>query len=267
MGVNGLGIADEVPGPDFPADKPPKLTVAMVARLQGFPGDWTITGRKTAAYRQVGNAFPPPVARALGTAIAAALNAAPPAWPRGIARSLRSPECFGTIFHRHAPAIYRYISRRLGPDSAEDLVAETFLGRSGAVGVTTAPTRMRGPGAYAILFGQGASIGYVIGEHQVVPLNTVTDTTLRPIKVPLVMDWRRPRDADLAHIPVRGRSGAAHDGGSARPQTREPGLARTAWTASVRWASSLGAPALAVVYLLSALGCCLLRGRERGGLR
>src|SRR5215469_16252240 len=44
-----------------------------------------------------------------------------------IARSLRSPECFGTIFHRHAPAIYRYIARRLGPDSAEDLVAETFL--------------------------------------------------------------------------------------------------------------------------------------------
>jgi DNA (cytosine-5)-methyltransferase 1 len=52
--------------------------MAMVARLQGFPADWTITGRKTAAYRQVGNAFPPPVARALGTAIAAALNAAPP---------------------------------------------------------------------------------------------------------------------------------------------------------------------------------------------
>ena len=44
-----------------------------------------------------------------------------------IALSLRSPECFGAIFHRHAPAIYRYISRRLGPDSAEDLVAETFL--------------------------------------------------------------------------------------------------------------------------------------------
>jgi DNA (cytosine-5)-methyltransferase 1 len=77
MGVNGLGIADEIPGPGFPVDKPPKLTVAMVARLQGFPGDWTITGRKTAAYRQVGNAFPPPVAKALGTAIAAALNAAP----------------------------------------------------------------------------------------------------------------------------------------------------------------------------------------------
>lgn len=44
-----------------------------------------------------------------------------------IARSLRSPECFGILFQRHAPAIYRYIARRLGPDSAEDLVGETFL--------------------------------------------------------------------------------------------------------------------------------------------
>jgi hypothetical protein len=26
---------------------------------------------------------------------------------------VRSPECFGTIFHRHGPAIYRYIARRL----------------------------------------------------------------------------------------------------------------------------------------------------------
>ena len=74
LGVDGLGIADRPPGPDFPADKPPKLTVPMVARLQGFPDSWQFSGRKTAAYRQVGNAFPPPVARALGTAIAAALT-------------------------------------------------------------------------------------------------------------------------------------------------------------------------------------------------
>ena len=69
LGVNGLGIADEPPGPDFPAGQLPKLTVRMVARLQGFPDWWEFAGRKTAAYRQVGNAFPPPVARALGAAI------------------------------------------------------------------------------------------------------------------------------------------------------------------------------------------------------
>jgi RNA polymerase sigma factor (sigma-70 family) len=44
-----------------------------------------------------------------------------------IARSLDAPECFGLLFDRHAPAIGRYIARRLGPDAADDLVAETFL--------------------------------------------------------------------------------------------------------------------------------------------
>ena len=44
-----------------------------------------------------------------------------------ITRSLRTPECFGALFDRHAPAISRYIARRLGPDAADDLVAETFL--------------------------------------------------------------------------------------------------------------------------------------------
>jgi DNA (cytosine-5)-methyltransferase 1 len=76
LGVNGLGIADEPPGPSFPVSQPPKLTVRMVARLQGFPDSWQFAGRKTAAYRQVGNAFPPPVARALGAAIARALTQA-----------------------------------------------------------------------------------------------------------------------------------------------------------------------------------------------
>lgn len=44
-----------------------------------------------------------------------------------IARSLEVPELFGALFDRHAPAINRYITRRLGPDAADDLVAETFL--------------------------------------------------------------------------------------------------------------------------------------------
>ncbi len=74
LGVDGLGIADQPPGPDFPVGQPPKLTLRMVARLQGFPDSWAFCGRKTAAYRQVGNAFPPPVARALGQAIRDALG-------------------------------------------------------------------------------------------------------------------------------------------------------------------------------------------------
>jgi DNA (cytosine-5)-methyltransferase 1 len=67
LGVDGLGIWDEAPGPDFVGM--PRLTVRMVARLQGFPDDWQFAGGKTAAYRQVGNAFPPPVACAVGEQI------------------------------------------------------------------------------------------------------------------------------------------------------------------------------------------------------
>lgn len=44
-----------------------------------------------------------------------------------ITRSLRHPESFGVIYDRHAPAIYRYVTRRLGPAAADDLVADTFL--------------------------------------------------------------------------------------------------------------------------------------------
>ncbi|MGA9861701.1 MAG: DNA cytosine methyltransferase [Terriglobales bacterium] len=73
LSVDGLGIANEAPGKDFELDGKPRLTVRMVARLQGFSDDWIITGAKTAAYRQVGNAFPPPVAKAVGEAISDAL--------------------------------------------------------------------------------------------------------------------------------------------------------------------------------------------------
>ena len=72
LGVNGHTLADEAPGPDFVGM--PRLTVPMVALLQGFPPGWKITGRKTAAYRQVGNAFPPPVAAAVATELRKAIT-------------------------------------------------------------------------------------------------------------------------------------------------------------------------------------------------
>ena len=78
LGVDGRGIADTPPAPGDDLEKLPKLTTQMVARLQGFPPDWTISGGKTAAYRQIGNAFPPPVAFAVGTAIRNALHTAVP---------------------------------------------------------------------------------------------------------------------------------------------------------------------------------------------
>jgi DNA (cytosine-5)-methyltransferase 1 len=72
LGVDGRGLADEAPSRDFVGM--PRLTVAMAARIQGFSPDWQLTGKKTAAYRQVGNAFPPPVACAVASQLRAAIN-------------------------------------------------------------------------------------------------------------------------------------------------------------------------------------------------
>jgi DNA (cytosine-5)-methyltransferase 1 len=88
LGVNAhrLGNDDEVPGPGFRGAlmrngsikegfaNMPLLNVRMAARIQGFPDEWEFVGTKTHTYRQVGNAFPPPVARAVGLQIMAALE-------------------------------------------------------------------------------------------------------------------------------------------------------------------------------------------------
>jgi DNA (cytosine-5)-methyltransferase 1 len=72
LGVDGLGIAGEPPHRGF--EGMPRLTVRMVARLQGFPDEWQFVGGKTAAYRQVGNAFPPPFAKAVAESVVSCLT-------------------------------------------------------------------------------------------------------------------------------------------------------------------------------------------------
>ncbi len=73
LGVDGLGLWDDAPPRDFVGM--PRLTTRMTARIQGFPDDWAFFGKKTPVYRQIGNAFPPPVAAAVGGQILAALTA------------------------------------------------------------------------------------------------------------------------------------------------------------------------------------------------
>ncbi|MGW5068370.1 DNA cytosine methyltransferase [Streptomyces cyaneofuscatus] len=96
LGVCGLGVANDAEemknqesyDRDLFAAAGPKLTVEQAAIIQGFPPTWKFKGRKTAAYRQVGNAFPPPVAQAVGEQIIAALKAGKEA---GVVAAVRQP--------------------------------------------------------------------------------------------------------------------------------------------------------------------------------
>lgn len=84
LGVCGLGVANDhetglqkdSENRDLFGESGPMLTVDQAAIIQGFPENWVFSGGKTAQYRQVGNAFPPPVAEAVGKEIAKVLYAA-----------------------------------------------------------------------------------------------------------------------------------------------------------------------------------------------
>lgn len=67
LGIDGMGIANEPPAPEF--EGRPRLTKEMLALIQGFPPEWSFGKKKTAACRMIGNAFPPPVACAVGKEI------------------------------------------------------------------------------------------------------------------------------------------------------------------------------------------------------
>ncbi|MEV7212993.1 DNA (cytosine-5-)-methyltransferase [Kitasatospora cineracea] len=78
LGVDAMGVANDEEQPNLQRDlfgaNGPMITVRQAALIQGFPEDWEFEGGKTARYRQIGNAFPPPVAQAVGEAIIAALR-------------------------------------------------------------------------------------------------------------------------------------------------------------------------------------------------
>ncbi|MFE7726405.1 DNA cytosine methyltransferase [Streptomyces violaceoruber] len=84
LGISGMGVANDIETCEKKASEErdlfrpdgPMLTVRQAAIIQGFPPEWDFSGGKTAQYRQVGNAFPPPVARAVGKSIIEVLKAA-----------------------------------------------------------------------------------------------------------------------------------------------------------------------------------------------
>jgi DNA (cytosine-5)-methyltransferase 1 len=93
LGVDGMGIADRPPGPAESEVFVPRLTCEMVARLQGWRDEWgwRFSGLKTARYRQLGNAFPPPLAEAVGAAIRRALTHAGSAADSGAEPEIQDP--------------------------------------------------------------------------------------------------------------------------------------------------------------------------------
>lgn len=74
LGVNGISLGDAPPNAHFSADGQPRLTVDQAAMIQVIPADWQFFGGKTSRYRQIGHAMPPPLAAAVGRALAAALG-------------------------------------------------------------------------------------------------------------------------------------------------------------------------------------------------
>lgn len=84
LGISGMGVANDIDTctekqtheRDLFGTDGPMLTVQQAAIIQGFPLNWRFSGGKTAQYRQVGNAFPPPVAHAVGKSIAKVLEEA-----------------------------------------------------------------------------------------------------------------------------------------------------------------------------------------------
>jgi DNA (cytosine-5)-methyltransferase 1 len=119
--VDGRGIADAPPSADAPSahERLPRLTIEMAAQIQGWdPSDnWTFMGRKTARYRQVGNAFPPPVAEAIGSSIDAALRR------QGVPRA--DSESSDTVLH---DPVYRALASTRAAMTLSELVAAQNAG-------------------------------------------------------------------------------------------------------------------------------------------
>lgn len=115
LAVDGRGVADAAPSEDSlpPTQVMPRLTIAMAARIQGWLEEdaYAFAGRKTSQYRQIGNAFPPPVAKALGESIRTALaHEGEPRTDLAESADLHDP-------------VYRALSRSERPLTLDELVA------------------------------------------------------------------------------------------------------------------------------------------------
>ena len=156
LGVDGIGVADLAPAPDADPALSPRLTCEMVARLQGWQDDWgwRFSGRKTARYRQIGNAFPPPVAEAVGSAIRRALEHA------------GAPEAADVTAYVHDP-VFRVLRARadfLTARQIADLAAGPFSESGAGVVAVGAVGAVQISEPDAAAGSTGLSLGAVLGR-------------------------------------------------------------------------------------------------------
>lgn len=76
-----------------------------------------------------------------------------------IRRARSDPGAFSALFDRHAPALHRYVTRRLGDSLADDVVAETFLAAFRRLGRYDTAYRDARPWLYGIA-------ANLIGKHR-----------------------------------------------------------------------------------------------------
>ena len=162
LGVDGISIADTAPGPDADPAGRPRLTCAMVTRLQGWQDDWgwQFSGGKTARYRQIGNAFPPPVAQAVGTAIRRALEHAV-----GAAGSAGVAGAFGTAGVAESGLVHDPVFRVLR-SRADFLTARQIADLAASFGGSVEGAGSFGGSVEGAGSGGGLSLAAVVGRLQ-----------------------------------------------------------------------------------------------------
>jgi DNA (cytosine-5)-methyltransferase 1 len=75
LAIDAYSIAAEAPAAGSSLEQNPRLTLAMIAHLQGFHRDWQFFGTPAEQLRQIAGEFPALIAESLGRSIAASLRA------------------------------------------------------------------------------------------------------------------------------------------------------------------------------------------------
>jgi RNA polymerase sigma factor (sigma-70 family) len=135
-----------------------------------------------------------------------------------IAASLANPEVFAELFRRHAPVIQRYVTRRIGPHDADDVVAETFL----IAFRRRASYRVQAPDALPWLYGIATNVVRRHRRTELRQLRLLARTGTDPVTAPFT---------DQVDAAVSAAStGAALAAGLARlPAAQRDALLLVAW--------------------------------------